>query len=252
MVARSRPTDRPPREPPPGPDSEPLPRVPTRRDFLKSAAALGAAAAVGTWFFRPGTARAECIRPPGALPEEEFLAACIRCGRCAAACPNRCIASYTAESGRAFSMAPGRGEEGTPVVFPRRMACSLCISDHGDELLCTAACPTGALNRVRKNPAEIQRKVAMGQATVDRNLCYSYNGGSCGVCVRACPFEGKALKAGFFEKPIIDAEFCVGCGLCERSCIRYPQAITVAPVDRSLEGREVAGSSTAQGARDGG
>ncbi|MDP7131147.1 MAG: 4Fe-4S binding protein [Planctomycetota bacterium] len=31
---------------------------------------------------------------------------------------------------------------------------------------------------------------------------------------------------------MLDPDYCIGCGLCERSCIRYPQAITVKPVER--------------------
>jgi NAD-dependent dihydropyrimidine dehydrogenase PreA subunit len=69
----------------------------------------------------------------------------------------------------------------------------------------------------------------MGKAVVDKQLCYSFNGASCGICVRACPLEGQALTAGMWEKPLIDESFCVGCGLCERACVRYPQAIRVEP-----------------------
>ena len=172
-----------------------------------------------------------CVRPPGALPEKKFLAACIRCGRCADACPNRCISPFTAEIGKTHAKAPGRGQRNTPVIFPRQQACILCNGAPGDTLLCTEACPTGALQRTEKDEASISDGVKMGIAVVDEQLCHSFNGASCGICVRACPLEGKALAAGMWEKPLVDPNACVGCGLCERSCVRYPQAIRVRPVN---------------------
>lgn len=172
---------------------------------------------------------APCIRPPGALAEADFLSACIRCGRCADACPNRAITAFTEEAGKDLDVRPERGQRGTPVIFPRIQACMLCNGVPGEELLCTAACPSGALRVISKDPETLAQEVDMGTAEVDTNLCYSFNGASCGTCVRACPLEGKALKAGLWEKPIIDPEFCTGCGLCERACVRYPQAIRVLP-----------------------
>lgn len=183
------------------------------------------------WLVTGGRAAAgaPCLRPPGALPENDFLATCIRCGRCADACPNRCIVPFTEEAGAELALKPGRGQQGTPVIFARKQACILCSGIPGEHLLCTAACPTGALQRTDKNPDAIRARVSMGKAEVDKNLCYSHNGSSCGVCVRACPFEGEALRADLWEVPVVNREACVGCGLCERACIRYPQAIKVRP-----------------------
>lgn len=203
----------------------------TRRQALGQIA-TGTAAVLGLgtggWLAAGTGTAVACLRPPGALPEEDFLATCIRCGRCADACPNRCIVAFTEESGFESSMTPGAGQRGTPVIFPRRQACMLCNGVSGDELRCTAACPTGALSPVDKTPVGIQ-SLEMGTAEVDEHLCYSFNGASCGVCVRACPLEGSALTAGLWERPTVDPDVCIGCGLCERSCVHYPQAIRVRP-----------------------
>jgi len=209
-------------------------KSPSRRRFLVELFA-GAVTTTGVlslsrWMAAGAASEAvPCLRPPGALAEHDFLATCIRCGRCADACPNRCITAFTESAGRELAMRPGRGQRGTPVIFPRRQACMLCNGAPGGELLCTAACPTGALQLTHKGVESVLENVKMGTAVVDENLCYSHNDSSCGVCVRACPLEGIALRAGLREVPIIDPDACVGCGLCERACIRYPQAIRVVP-----------------------
>ena len=68
------------------------------------------------------------IRPPGALPEEEFLSTCIRCQRCQDACPTGAI-----------QLASGNDpvQLGTPFILPSVTACNLCLE-------CTQTCPTGA------------------------------------------------------------------------------------------------------------
>jgi ferredoxin-type protein NapG len=158
---------------------------------------------------KPG--RHRHLRPPGARPEAEFLDACIGCGQCANVCPNKCITLQGLDDGIA--------NFATPVISARARGCVLCMA-------CTQVCPTGALQ-----PLEPEEKdqVDMGTAVVLEDLCYSFAGRICGVCYRACPIPGKALKLGLFEQPHIDPDYCVGCGLCEQACVHMPQAIRVIP-----------------------
>lgn len=194
-----------------------------RRQFFRNTWAVVVPTAGTAWLAAPrtGEGRQAPVRPPGALPEDEFLSRCIRCLRCAEACPNNAILPSDASA--------GADREGTPWIQPRRQACMLCLERPVAHLPCTEACPSGALELIRRDPEEIQAKVAMGKAELDTKLCYSYNNWTCGACYRACPFPEKAMTLGLWERPEVIAEGCVGCGLCERSCIRYPQAIRVRP-----------------------
>jgi MauM/NapG family ferredoxin protein len=153
------------------------------------------------------------LRPPGALDEENFLSLCIRCGQCANVCPNKCIELYGLEA--------GLESLGTPKIDARARGCTLCMA-------CTQVCPTGALTALPATDEGV-RAVAMGTAFVSEDICYSYHGRTCGACYHACPLPGKALKVGLFEQPTVDPDWCVGCGLCEQSCIHMPQAIRVIP-----------------------
>lgn len=175
----------------------------------------GAIGLAGGWKGASGRATPGIrLRPPGALAEEDFLAACSRCLRCGNACPNDCIEFHGLGDGLAKAL--------TPYVKARTRGCILC----GE---CAEACPTGALQRFPATPEGWREHVDMGTARVNESLCFSYHGRTCGACYRACPLPGTAIKIGLFETPTVVAEECVGCGLCEQACLHLPQAIRVLP-----------------------
>lgn len=185
-----------------------------RRQFIQSLVAAGLATfAAKDVYSAQFQTRIRFVRPPGAVSEEDFPAQCIRCGQCGEICPNRCI--------RYFGMEHGPASLDTPYIIPREQACILCMK-------CGEVCPTGAIQRIEREAGTILQFVKMGQARVDEQLCLSYQGKTCGVCYRACPLQDIAIRTGMLEQPHVTSA-CVGCGLCERSCIQIPQAIRIIP-----------------------
>ena len=139
----------------------------------------------------PAAVAAPPLRPPGALAERDFLAACIRCFQCGSVCPNQCI--------QFRGIADGLAQSFTRYIEPREQTCILCMK-------CTEACPTDALTPIADNPQSIASQVRMGLAEVSESLCYSYNGRICGVCYYACPFPDRALRQGAGVTPIVDKD----------------------------------------------
>jgi ferredoxin-type protein NapG len=144
-------------------------------------------------------APAVLLRPPGALAEEQFLAACQRCGRCVEACPVSAI----------LPLREGAAA-GTPHIDPSQTACALC-----DDLACTHACPSGALL-----PLASKAAVRIGTAVLDRDRCTAYRGLPCRICVEVCPVPGvlKLTKGQHTYVPIAAAQPCTGCGVCQEHC----------------------------------
>lgn len=178
----------------------------------RSSIIAGIAAAIvgGQAVYLAAAGKGELLRPPGAQSESDFMARCVKCGKCLEACPYRAVHVAPGNAGAAA---------GTPVIDAREQACRLC-----EDFPCVAACPTGALRDV-----EARADVHMGTAVIEEDLCIALQGMRCEVCYRVCPLideamtidyrmrEGDAIRAVF--APRIDREKCVGCGLCVERCV---------------------------------
>jgi len=173
------------------------------------------------------TANKLILRPPGAIKEDEFLKTCIKCGLCVEACPYDTLTLAK----------PGDNKPlGTPYFTPRDIACYMC-----DDIPCVPVCPTGALDESSvTTDGKLDINIAkMGVAVVDTKNCIAFWGIQCDACYRACPLLDKAIYLQYdkndrtgkhaFLKPIVDSDFCTGCGLCEHACVTKKAAITVLP-----------------------
>jgi MauM/NapG family ferredoxin protein len=195
--------------------SEQAPKVDLTRRKLLLTSAL---AFLSVPFFRISQARKRAseklLRPPGSLPEKEFLARCVKCGECMKACPTNGLQPALTEA----------GPEGmwTPVLVPKIGYCEYYCS------LCTQVCPTGAIKELT---VPEKTTVKIGTAWIDKNRCLPYFlGRPCIVCEEHCPTSPKAIAFIEYElkrpdgttavqkAPVIDVKLCIGCGICENKC----------------------------------
>lgn len=180
----------------------------TRRQFLYGLTASAAGAVVTPVLL--SRVQNTPLRPPGALPEREFLQTCIVCQECVRVCPTGGLrpAVFTA----------GLMGYGTPVLVPRQGACDLVNNCPN---LCARVCPVGAILPV--NPQEMH----LGIARVDHDLCLAWaQGVKCLVCVEACLSNAAHAYQG---RVVIDDASCTGCGRCESGCPVAGSAIRVYP-----------------------
>ncbi|MBF0392676.1 MAG: 4Fe-4S dicluster domain-containing protein [Alphaproteobacteria bacterium] len=222
-----------------------------RRTLLRSLAAAALVVGVSMLGAIPiARGFVQRLRPPGALGEKDFLAACIKCGQCVQVCPVEAIVLADAEDG--FGL-------GAPYVDARAQACDFSC----DAVQCILACPSGALSHT----LNAKEQVRMGFARLDRpDLClarlgqgfkgvarsvglhryakvdrwnpipiadHPYDLPLCDLCVRECPIEGAIRLDPLGDDPLdarrtpVVTDRCVGCGMCEMICPTEPAAIVI-------------------------
>ena len=158
------------------------------------------------------------VRPPGSVPEPEFLQMCIRCGECFQSCPSDVL--------QPLGFAQGLEGLWTPQVVADWAGCASSCN------ACGQVCPTGA---IRALPLEEKRHARMGLAWINEATCLPFHGEACQLCVDECtaagydalefitvgtevddagqPIEGTGTLA-----PLLIPDKCVGCGLCQTRC----------------------------------
>ncbi|MDR3671843.1 MAG: 4Fe-4S binding protein [Holophaga sp.] len=187
-----------------------------RRRVLLAGGAGFAAVAVSraTPAFDRARANPDLLRPPGARPEPDFLARCVKCGECMKVCTTNGLQPTFLEAGL----------EGvwSPRLVPTRGYCEFSCT------LCGQVCPTGAIQSLA--PAE-KAQWRIGTAMFDRGRCLPHaHATPCIVCEEVCPTPTKAIwfeevvvhnragQAVTVKQPHVDLKLCIGCGICEAKC----------------------------------
>jgi ferredoxin-type protein NapG len=178
---------------------------------------------LGFYASRADSLPATAIRPPGALAEDDFLGACIRCGLCVRDCPYDIL--YLAQLGE-------DAPTGTPYFIARTGPCEMC-----EDIPCIVNCPTNALDHSLTDINESKMGLAV---LVDQETCIAFHGLRCEVCFNVCPVRGEAITLDMQHNvrsgkhamfiPVVHSDGCTGCGLCEKACVMEEAAIKVFPM----------------------
>jgi MauM/NapG family ferredoxin protein len=157
------------------------------------------------------------IRPPGALPERDFQARCVRCGECIKGCLTNTLQPVWFEAGLSGVW--------TPKITARLAGCEQGCN------LCGQVCPTAAIR-----PLTLEEKsfAKVGTARIDKTRCIAWEQDKkCLICDEICPYN--AIVSQFvtghpITVPVIDEDKCNGCGYCECKCpVAGEAAIMVEP-----------------------
>jgi len=155
------------------------------------------------------------IRPPGALPEGDFLTTCIRCGECMKSCLTNTLQPCLWESGLTGLW--------TPRLDLRLAACEQNCN------VCGKVCPTQA---IRSLSLDEKTHAKIGTAVLRKEMCLVWAQNKlCLICDEICPYNAIVFRpVEGYRRPVVVASRCNGCGFCEQRCpVKGESAIVVVP-----------------------
>ncbi|UCD19616.1 MAG: 4Fe-4S binding protein [candidate division WOR-3 bacterium] len=147
------------------------------------------------------------IRPPGSIPEPDFLNTCIHCGKCMKVCPTNGLQPCILEA--------GVNGLWTPRLVSRIGGCEKNCN------MCGQVCPTSA---IRNLTPEEKTYAKIGTAVIDRARCIAWEQDRvCLICDEACPYNAisslnETIRGTTLLRPFVNERICTGCGLCEARC----------------------------------
>ncbi|MBS3906186.1 MAG: 4Fe-4S dicluster domain-containing protein [Syntrophaceae bacterium] len=165
--------------------------------------------------FTPLQSKHQLVRPPGAIPETEFLRTCIRCGECMKSCLTN-------------TLQPCLWESGFSGLWTPKMDLRLAPCDQNCNV-CGKVCPTQAIRSVsleEKNHAKV------GTAVLLKEMCLVWAQDKiCLICDEICPYNAIVFRpVEGYRRPVVIASKCNGCGFCEKKCpVLGESAIVVVP-----------------------
>jgi MauM/NapG family ferredoxin protein len=188
----------------------------SRRGFLYS---LTGGLAVGFLAiqtpFTPRQSKFQLLRPPGAIPETEFLRTCIRCGECMKSCLTNTLQPCLWESGFSGLWTPKMDLR----LAPCEQNCNVCGK----------VCPTQA---IRSLSLEEKTHAKVGTAILRKEMCLVWSQNKlCLICDEICPYNAIVFRpVEGYRRPVVIASKCNGCGFCEQRCpVKGESAIVVVP-----------------------
>ncbi len=165
--------------------------------------------------FRLRRGKLQLIRPPGAIPEDEFLRTCIRCGECMKSCLTN-------------TLQPSLWESGLSGLWTPKMDLRLAPCDQNCNV-CGKVCPTQA---IRSLSLEEKNHAKVGTAILRKELCLVWAQNKiCLICDEICPYNAIVFRpVEGYRRPVVIASKCNGCGYCEQRCpVSGESAIVVVP-----------------------